>query len=167
MRIIVSDSSSLIDIRKGRLLRAFLNLPYELVVPDAMINDELLSFSKGEVSLMRRKMTVANLGSDDMSAVHAAQRDTSALTLYDSMALVIAESAEDAILLTGDRRLRAVAEAAHIRCHGVLWVVEELMNLDLASRTELIDALKAWKEDSLVRLPPNEIERLVNRVRRR
>ena len=34
MRIIVSDSSCLIDLRKASLLDAFLKLPYELTIPN-------------------------------------------------------------------------------------------------------------------------------------
>lgn len=35
MRIIVSDSSALIDLRKGGLLELFFKLPFEFVIPDA------------------------------------------------------------------------------------------------------------------------------------
>jgi len=44
MRIIISDSSALIDLRKGEILELFLRLPFEFVIPDALLESELLSF---------------------------------------------------------------------------------------------------------------------------
>lgn len=46
MRIIVSDSSCLIDLRKASLLEAFLRLLYEIVIPDTLFHEELLKFSE-------------------------------------------------------------------------------------------------------------------------
>ena len=43
MRIVVSDSSCLIDLRKASLLDAFLKLPYELLIPNTLFEDELLN----------------------------------------------------------------------------------------------------------------------------
>ena len=49
MRIIVSDTSCLIDLRKAALLAAFLRLPFgEILIPNSLFEDELLSFSVEE-----------------------------------------------------------------------------------------------------------------------
>lgn len=40
MRLIVSDSSCLIDLRKASLLKAFLDLPYEVLIPDALFEED-------------------------------------------------------------------------------------------------------------------------------
>jgi hypothetical protein len=45
MRIIVSDSSCLIDLRKTSLLDVFLRLPYEILIPNTLFEDELLKFT--------------------------------------------------------------------------------------------------------------------------
>ena len=66
MRIIVKDSSALIDLKKGGLLEAFLDLPFTLVVSNDLLADELLSFTKAKIALMRRKMNVVSLSSDEM-----------------------------------------------------------------------------------------------------
>jgi len=44
MRIIVSDSSCIIDLGKSSLIRAVLQLPYTFVMPDVLFEDELLNF---------------------------------------------------------------------------------------------------------------------------
>ena len=44
-RVVISDSSCRIDLRKASLLEAFLRLPYELLIPDTLFEDELLMVS--------------------------------------------------------------------------------------------------------------------------
>ena len=41
MRIIVSDTSALIDLRKGALIEALLHLPHEVQIRDLLLEDEL------------------------------------------------------------------------------------------------------------------------------
>ena len=53
MRIIVSDSSCLIDLRKAALLAAFLQLPYEILIPNTLFEEELLKFTDEEKKLLR------------------------------------------------------------------------------------------------------------------
>lgn len=37
LRIVISDSSCLIDLRKTSLLDAFLRMPYELLIPNTLL----------------------------------------------------------------------------------------------------------------------------------
>jgi len=43
MRIVVSDSSCLIDLRKVSLLDTFLRLPYEFQIPNTLLGEDLAS----------------------------------------------------------------------------------------------------------------------------
>lgn len=43
MRIIINDSSALIDLAKTRLLENLLQLPYRFVIPDVLYADELIT----------------------------------------------------------------------------------------------------------------------------
>lgn len=166
MRIIVNDSSALIDLKKGGLLEVFLSLPFTLVVSDDLLADELLSFTKAEIALMRRKMSVATLDGDEMDHVRETQRASPALSLHDCAAFVLAQREADCILLTGDRRLRTKAERTQIECHGVLWAVEQIWAAGLTTDKTLIKALEAWQDDSAVRLPQAELAQLIARIKR-
>ena len=44
VQVVISDSSCLIDLRKASLLEAFLRLPYELLIPNTLFEEELLKF---------------------------------------------------------------------------------------------------------------------------
>lgn len=43
MRIIINDSSALIDLAKTWLLESLLRLPYRFVIPDVLYADELIT----------------------------------------------------------------------------------------------------------------------------
>ena len=62
MQIIVSDTSCLIDLRKASLLEAFMKLPYEIIMPDTLFEEELLKFSEAEkIILLEGGMKVTEL----------------------------------------------------------------------------------------------------------
>ncbi|MCI0539705.1 MAG: hypothetical protein L0Z50_31235 [Verrucomicrobiales bacterium] len=165
MRIVVNDSCALIDLKKGGLLETLVELPFEFVVSDALVADELLSFTKTEVALMRRKMTIASLSGEEMVRASEVQSSSPALSFHDCVSLIIAKRETGCILLTGDRRLRAKAEAASVECHGVLWVLEEIAKAKLASPKALIKVLEAWRDDSTVRLPESELNQAITKLR--
>lgn len=165
MRIIISDSSALIDLRKGEILELFLKLPFEFVIPDVLIESELLSFSKKEISLLRKQMIVAKLGGDEVEKARLIVASVPALSLLDGFALVVAEKHPGCILLTGDKRMRLRAEQTSIECHGVLWIIEEIHKAESSHSKALLKALNAWLEDPYVRLPRAEIERLVTLIK--
>lgn len=65
MRIIVSDTSCLIDLRKASLLAAFMKLPYEIIIPDTLFEEELLKFSEAEKNILREGgLTVTELSGE-------------------------------------------------------------------------------------------------------
>jgi predicted nucleic acid-binding protein len=164
MRIIVSDSSCLIDIQKGGLLRAFLKLPHELVIPDVLLEGELLSFTKAELALLRSEMKVASLASDGVSKVASVLRRCPYLSVNDGFALLVAEEHEDCIFLTGDKRLRALAESSSIETHGILWVADQMAQHKVASIKVIVEALECWRDDEAVRVPVTELGKLLSKL---
>jgi predicted nucleic acid-binding protein len=165
MRIVVNDSSALIDLKKGGLLELLVELPFEFLVSDSLVADELLSFTKDEVAFIRRKMTVVSLSGAEVLRVRHVQSSSPALSFHDCSALVIARRELGWVLLTGDRRLRAKAEAESVECHGILWVVEELAKLKLTTPRVLLKALETWRNDITVRLPIAELNQAVDRLK--
>ena len=161
MRIVISDSSALIDLRKGEILELFFKLPFEFVIPDALLESELLRFSKKEINLLRKQMIVAKLDGNEVEKARLIVASVPALSLLDGFALVVAEKHPGCILLTGDKRMRSRAEETRIECHGVLWIIEEILKAGGSHSKALLKALNTWLQDPFVRLPRTEIERLI------
>ena len=158
MRIIVSDSSCLIDLKKASLLGVFLSLPYEILIPNILFEDELLSFTASEKRmLLQGGLQVVDLPGQQVLRARDVIASHSRLSVYDGFAYVLAEMHTGSILLTGDGELRALATTNKIEVHGVLWVVDEIHRGSLTTVKALHAALSVLVDDPAVRLPKREL----------
>jgi predicted nucleic acid-binding protein len=154
MRIVVSDTSCLIDLRRVSLLDALLRLPYEFLIPDTLFEDELLSFPTTQKdALIQLGLKVVDLPGEQVLRAQRVLQESPRLSVHDGFAFALAESSPGCILLTGDNRLRALANRHQIETHGVLWVLDEIHRCDLAATSDLITALQLFARDPTVRLP--------------
>ena len=165
MRIIVSDTSCLIDLKRAGLLAFFVQLPYEFIIPDVIFHKELVSFSKTEKNIIKNSMTIGSLEPKKVSKVREILQEVPALSIYDAFAFIVAKQNQDSILLTGDRRLRNLSISREVEVHGVLWVIEELEKHSKASKRIQIKALEQWRNDPLARLPQKTINSMIKKLK--
>ena len=166
IRLIVSDTSCLIDLHKVRLLAVILRLPYRFIVPLPVRYSEVLDLSDPEWRGLEHAGLVApDPPFEQVAEALALRTRHPALSPADCACLVEAQHSDNAVLLTGDRRLRRVAEAADLCVHGVLWIVDELWRAGLCCAARLVVALERWNDDRAVFLPPLEIESRVGLLR--
>lgn len=164
LRVVISDSSCLIDLRKASQLDAFLQLPYELLIPNTLFEDELLKFTAAQKrSLVRDGLKVVDLPGDRVLRVRQLVRELPHLSIHDGFAFALAESFRGCILLTGDGALRDLAHAQDIEVHGVLWVIDEIHRCAISTAENLLTALKVWEADQTVRLPHRELAAYIKR----
>ena len=158
MRIIVSDSSCLIDLKKASLLGVFLSLPYEILIPNTLFEDELLSFTASEKRmLVQGGLQVVDLPGQQVLRAREVIASRPRLSVHDGFAYALAEMHTGSILLTGDGQLRALATTNKIEVHGVLWVVDEIHRGRLTTVKALHAALSVLVDDPAVRLPKREL----------
>ena len=158
MRIVVSDSSCLIDLRKICLLDAFLRLPYEILIPNTLFKGELVKFTATQKrSLIRAGLKVVDLPGERVLRAQQVIRESPRLSIHDGFAFAVAQIETGCILLTGDGLLRALAETKNIEVHGVLWVVDELHIHRICTARVLHSALQLLAEDPAVRLPRRDL----------
>lgn len=139
MRIVVSDSSCLIDLRKASLLDAFLDLPYEILIPNTLFEEELLKFSPAQKkALVRHGLKVMDLPGDSVLRAQKVARDLPHLSIYNAFAFALAERHPGCIILTGDSGLRTLAMEHVIEVHGVLWVIDEIHRNQLTAAEVLL-----------------------------
>ena len=87
MRIIISDTNALIELRKAALLKALLRLPFEVHVVDLLYEDELLSIPVTEKQALRRQgLRVVGLPGPMIDRALELVRTYPALRLYDCAA---------------------------------------------------------------------------------
>ena len=158
MRIVVSDSSCLIDLRKAAMLENLLRLPYEFLIPNTLFEEELLKFTAAQKrALVHGGLKVVDLPGERVLRAQAIVREFPQLSVHDGFAFALAEGHPGCILLSGDEALRALATRNAIEVHGVLWVLDELHRHRLASAAGLMAVLRKFLEDATVRLPRREL----------
>jgi predicted nucleic acid-binding protein len=164
MRIIISDTSCLIDLRKAALLAAFLRLPFEILIPNTLFEDELLSFMADEKrTLILDGLKVVDLPGAQVSRARDVVRARPRLSIHEGFAFALAETHSGCILLTGDSELRSLAESSRIEVHGVLWVCDQLFEGKLSTAEQLHAALSKLAAEPAVRLSKRELAGYIRR----
>ena len=164
LQVVISDSSCLIDLRKTSLLDVFLRLPYELLIPNTLFEDELLKFTPGQKKvLVRGGLKVVDLPGESVLRARKIAREMPHLSIHDGFAFALAQSYPGCILLTGDGGLRALANEHDMEVHGVLWVIDELHRHAVCTAEILLQALQLMADDPTVRLPQRELAAYIKR----
>jgi predicted nucleic acid-binding protein len=157
-RVVINDASCLIDLRKVTLIEAMLQLPYSFVVTLPVVENELLEFEEAEWRRLETAgLAVIDLDSERVTRAFELRRLYPGLSAEDCFSLSLAERTQDCILLTGDAALRRAAAKSQVDVHGVLWVIDELIKLQVTPAKTLVGCLEKWDADTLVRLPAAEI----------
>ena len=163
MNVMVADTSVLIDLERGTLLKQCFSLPYQFTVPDLLYENELASRQEGPSfgeSLIELGLRIEELAGDEVESALRYKQKQPSLSLPDSFALALAAS-RSWMLLTGDGALRALAHTLSVVCHGVLWVLDQIFNANIASAEELVLGLKAIRDHPRCRLPKAEMRRRI------
>ena len=160
MRIIINDSSALIDLAKTQLLECLLQLPYRFVIPDVLYADELITLRHySREQLLDIGFVLGELDGLHVGKASEYSQQYPKLSLNDCFALVMAETTADAVLLTGDQRLRRVAEQQGVAVHGILWILDQAYEQEAVDAATLHAALLVLANDPLTRLPGKELQR--------
>lgn len=155
-QILVSDTSVLIDLKRGSLLEASFSLAFRFVVPDLLYERELKDW--GGEDLIRLGLVIEQLDGAGVSLALAYRKRMPALSLPDCFALALAQI-HSWVLLSGDSTLSRLATDEKVECHGVLWLLDEMHAAAVVSLRELYDGLTAMSQHPRCRLPKTEVRR--------
>ena len=156
MKVLVSDTSVLIDLDRGLLVEPTFRLPFEFTVPDLLYERELKDH--GGPDFIRRGLRVKELDGDGVSLALRYRRTRRSLSLPDSFALALAKT-NSWTLLSGDRGLRELADEEQVACHGVLWLLDQIFEHHVIDRNNLSAGLAKIAAHPRCRLPKSEIRK--------
>lgn len=157
MKILVPDTSVLVDLERGDLLDACFRLPYEFAVPDLLYAREFEGF--GGAELVARGLRVEELTGEEVMIARNVPGKRPLLSFTDAFAYALAAS-RGWILLTSDGELRALARAERVTFHGVLWVLDSLFDGEFVEATALVSGLEAIGAHPRCRLPRAETSKV-------
>jgi hypothetical protein len=162
VKVLVSDTSVLIDLERGSFLEAAFRLPFEFVVPDLLYKRELAPY--GGQALLARGLRVEALTDLELARAQAVRQQLKILSLPDAFAFALAASRGWA-LLTGDGPLRALANRDGLPFHGVLWLLDGMLEHKCGGAQLLVTGLEAIAAHPRCRLPKPEISVRLTRFR--
>ena len=125
--LLISDANILIDLSVAGLLETMFSLPESFAVPDVLFAEELSDRHPELLSFGLNTLALDGAGVMESYAVMASCTGRAAPSLNDVFALMLAKQV-GGVLLTGDRRLRELAETRYsdIEVRGTLWIVRRL-----------------------------------------
>jgi Zn-dependent peptidase ImmA (M78 family)/predicted nucleic acid-binding protein len=141
----VVDANVLIDLHKGRLLADLWRLQCRVIVPD-VIAAELID--PDGTRLAEVGLEVHDFSGDQVLEVTRLRLRFNQVSTNDLFALVLAKELQ-AILLTGDRHLRQIADQEGVAVHGTLWVLDELVQLRIIDPHPIVQRL--WNYCNVLR----------------
>lgn len=160
MIILVSDTSVLIDLERGGLLEAAFSCGLSMVVPDLLYMKEL----EPENGAILRKLGlgVVALTPDEMSLAQQLRAQRPALSLPDCFALSCVARPDHA-LVTGDKVLRAEAQARLGVVYGLLWILDQMERSGSVPTTLLHEGLTRISNHPRCRLPGQDVRNRLER----
>ena len=156
MKVLVSDTSVLIDLERGSLLETSFRLSFEFAVPDLLFKQELEDY--GGQRLIELGLRIEELDEEGTKQAINFKREIPSLSTPDSFAFALA-SKNSWTLLAGDGALRKLANTQKVNCHGVLWLMDQMQNESVATIKELHTGLQAISSHPNCRLPRVEINK--------
>ena len=157
MKVLVSDSSILIEFAKRELLDKMFALDSEFAVPDLLFYEELIDLgSYSRQDLLDYGLRVEPLHAEGVQAAIAYQTERPALSLVDAFALALADL-QGWRLLTEDRTMRNFAESKDIPCLDALWVLDRMLDARVLSTSQALAVLEAMRDDPRCPVPKSEL----------
>jgi hypothetical protein len=134
----VTDASILFDAIKGGILHEMFQLPFDFETSDLIADKELKNppFSEFEKEgLIKEELTGSQIG-----MIRQIRSSHKTLSIYDISAFLLARD-QNLILLTGDEALRKFAESFGVEVHGILWILDELVQQNIISKPGAVHTL--------------------------
>ncbi len=143
MIILVNDANIFIDLLEIDLLESFFQLQYEFHVTDLAAAE----VQDGDVSKLRYFIEndflfQKSFSYEELEMIQSLEAIHQRLSIADCSCLFYVRGLSvSAKLLTGDAVLRKTAEREHITVHGILWIFDELIKLEVITKVQAHEKL--------------------------
>ena len=164
MRVLVSDSSVLIELAKRELLDKMFELEFQFAVPDLLFDEELIDLGAySRQDLLRFGLRVEALDTEGVTMAISYQSIRRALSLVDSFALALAKQ-QGWNLLTEDRVMRSFARSEEIPHYDSLWVIDKMSDAGILTPVTVLKVLEAMRDDPRCPVSKRALARRLNRL---
>ena len=159
-RIAIQDANIMIDLIKTGMFDYCLALDY-LFSTTNIILDELYDIQIDVIRphIASGKFTIIEITEDEVTEIKKMSLEETRLSEQDWSAVFYAQK-KQAFILSGDRRLRQVADAKGLTTYGILWILDQIVEKKILIPAEVCIFLKELMLRNN-RLPRDECEKRV------
>lgn len=137
MQILISDANIFIDLETAHLTEKLFELPYVFKTPDLLFETEL---REQHEHLLSYGLQLGVIEHEAVSYVEKISVLYAQRSINDCFALALARQ-EQCFLLTGDMKLRRMAEQEGVIVRGTIWVFEQLIIHQKVTKSQALAAL--------------------------
>ena len=164
-KIVVNDTNVFIDLYEVGLLEEFFSLPWEVHTTNFVMLELQREGQHETVAKYRsdKRLVVPVLESKEMLEIgnlYQQYVNRTKVSLTDCSVWYYAK-VNNYILLTGDRKLRTASTYDGVEVHGVIYVFDNLVELNMISRQIAAEKLQQLYNMN-PRLPKEEVEKRIN-----
>jgi rRNA maturation endonuclease Nob1 len=160
MIIIVNDANILIDLLKIHLISSFFQLNFEMHITNFCLGEiEEENSNLLNAYVESKQLIVREFNFSELTEIQNLNNNYGSLSFSDSSCLYLCKNIT-AMLLTGDKKLRNIAETKGIEVHGIPWIFKELISqqvLDYQTAIQKLNSLMSLNQ----RLPLEECRKCI------
>ena len=135
----IADANILIDFLDVKHPELLFNTDTTVKISQLTIGEIVGPHQKEMLMQYSNRFIEVRFSEDDIDLLTEHWHNVSGLSLSDYSSLFIAK--EQDIILTGDRRMRTVAQSMDLTVHGALWLLDQALEKGLIQPPEAIDIL--------------------------
>lgn len=153
LRIAVNDANILIDFCKIGLIEELVQLNLEMYTTDFVANEikNINQQRQIETILSSGKLHIGSFTTIELMTIIERNQLHPKLSIEDCSVWFYAEK-QNAMVLTGDNRLRKIIEKHGLKVNGILWILDLLIEQNIISTSIAFDKLNLLMEQN-PRLP--------------
>lgn len=154
----MTDANIWIDLHNADLLDAAFELDHTWRTPNIIVRDEVLTVDRD--LLVDLGLDVRTLSGEELNRILTLNGRYPQPSPKDLSVLVVADE-DDGIVVSGDGPLRTAAKAEEMTVHGVLWILDRLVEETIITEARATTALHAMLQQG-ARLPDDPVEDRLN-----
>lgn len=161
-KIIITDTNIITDLWNANLLDKFTKLD-NVYISDMVKNDEINS-NTGDIEVIMNFKTIHSTP-EQIAEIFQISQNVNGLSPYDIINYILARD-HQAILATGDKKLKNFAENQGIEVMRTLKIIQLLKAKKIISTDEAIHACVLLKKNNCTRIPTQKIDYLIEELKK-
>lgn len=160
-KIIITDTNIITDLSNANILDKFIMLD-NVYISDMVKNDEV-NYDTGNIDIIQKFQTI-EATPEQISEIFQISREINGLSPYDIINYIITRD-NNAILATGDKKLKVFSENNGIEVIRTLKIIKLLNIKNIISKEEAINACMLLKNNDCTRIPKKEIDKMIDKLK--